>query len=183
MPTNRNLSKYIDHTILKPTAIHADIERICREAIQYEFAAVCVPPYHVKKAAELLNGSQVGLATVVGFPMGYVHYLHKWFEAAKAVRDGATEIDAVINIAAVKNGEWNYVKRELQTIADYCSQQKVASKIILETGLLTEEEIVSLCKHCAKAGVNYVKTSTGYAGEGQGRKGGNRCANARQLAR
>jgi deoxyribose-phosphate aldolase len=161
-----NLASYIDHTVLRPDCTIEDIKKICSEALQYKFAAVCIPPFFVKNAAQILDNSPVKVATVVGFPMGYSTTPAKVEEIKKGIDDGLDEIDAVVNIAAVKNGNWNYVKNDIYSVTMAGQLKGKCVKIILETGLLTEEEIKKLCEICSEIGPDFVKTSTGFNGEG-----------------
>ena len=161
-----NLASYIDHTVLRPDCTIDDIKKVCSEALQYKFAAVCIPPFFVKNAAQILGESPVKVATVVGFPMGYSTTPAKVEEIKKGIDDGLDEIDAVVNIAAVKNGNWNYVKNDIYSVTMAGQLKGKCVKIILETGLLTEEEIKKLCEICSEIGPDFVKTSTGFNGEG-----------------
>lgn len=156
-----NLARYIDHTILKPDCSLAEIKKCCDEAVQYQFAAVCVPPYYVKDAVASLEKSTVKISTVVGFPMGYATTPAKVEEIKRAIDEGADELDAVINLCAVKNKNWNHVKNEVETLTTACHMKGKILKLILETGLLSEEEILRLCKISSDVGVDFVKTSTG----------------------
>jgi deoxyribose-phosphate aldolase len=160
------ISSYIDHTILKPVCSFAEISKLCREAIQYGFAAVCVPPYVVKQAAEEIKGSGVKTATVIGFPMGYSSLQSKLDEAGLALEEGADELDVVINLLALKNGQWDYLEKEIEALVSLIQQQGKKIKVIVESGLLSREEIVQCCKHYGKAGIDFMKTSTGYAEKG-----------------
>jgi deoxyribose-phosphate aldolase len=160
------LSKYIDHTALKPDTTNKDIEQLCKEAIYHKFAAVCVPPYYVKMAADLLENYDVKVATVIGFPMGYSTIASKVEEAKRVIEDGAYELDVVVNIAAIKNGRWNYVENELDVMTTTCHLHDRKIKIIFETGLLQESEIIRLCEIAKNIGADFVKTSTGINGGG-----------------
>lgn len=161
-----NLASYIDHTILKPDATEAQVLQICDEARQYNFAAVCVPPCYVQVSKERLAGTSVNIATVVGFPLGYNHPKVKFLETHQAIADGANEIDVVINVSAFKSGKYSEVENELSELAKFCHLKEAQLKVIIETALLTDDEIVKACELCANAGVDYVKTSTGFAGKG-----------------
>ena len=161
-----DLSSYIDHTILKPDCTAQDIARLCEEALEYEFAAVCVPPYFVNQARQLLEDDPQKVATVVGFPFGYSPTPAKVEEVKKAIDEGADEIDAVINICAVKSGNWNYVANDIESMVTLARLKSKTIKIILETGLMNQEEITRLCELCVQSGTNYVKTSTGFNGQG-----------------
>lgn len=161
-----NLSGYIDHTLLRPDCTTEDIEQLCREAQQHHFAAVCVPPFHVKRAADLCEDSTVAVATVVGFPMGYASTPAKIEEIKRAIDEGASEIDAVINVCAVKSGNWNYVTNDIDSLTTATHLKGKQIKIILETALLTQEEIERVVGICLDKEVEYLKTSTGFNGGG-----------------
>jgi deoxyribose-phosphate aldolase len=161
-----NLSGYIDHTLLRPDCTTEDIEQLCREAQQHHFAAVCVPPFHVKQAANLCENSTVAVATVVGFPMGYASTPSKIEEIKRAIDEGASEIDAVINICAVKSGNWNHVTNDIDSLTTATHLKGKQIKIILETALLTQEEIERVVGICLDKEVEYLKTSTGFNGGG-----------------
>ncbi|WP_162427679.1 deoxyribose-phosphate aldolase [Pontibacter pudoricolor] len=161
-----NLASYIDHTILKPDATEAQVLQVCDEARNYSFAAVCIPPCYVAASKERLADSGVKVATVVGFPLGYNHPKVKFLETHQAIADGADEIDVVINISAFKSGKFSEVENELSELAKYCHLKEAELKVIIETALLTEDEIVKACELCVNAGVDYVKTSTGFAAKG-----------------
>lgn len=160
------LNQYIDHTILKPTTLIADIESLCSEAKQYGFAAVCVPPNFVKKAKELTAGSGVKVATVIGFPFGYSAVEAKIAEILLAIVDGVDELDVVINISAIKNGDWMYLADEINHIMPIIRSKNKVIKIIIESGILTDEEMIKCCEIYGIAGIDYLKTSTGYAEKG-----------------
>src|SRR5674476_447484 len=161
-----DIPKYIDHTLLKPTATWAEIENICKEAMEYGFAAVCVPPLYVKKAKELLIHSEVKVATVIGFPFGYSAIEAKVAEIVLAVVDGADELDMVINISAIKNNDWSFIANEINIIMPVIKSKNKVIKVIIESGILTDDEIIKCCDIYGMAGVDYVKTSTGYAEKG-----------------
>ena len=160
------LNKYIDHTILKPTCLVSDIEKLCAEAKQYDFAAVCVPPNFVKLAKEKLAGSTVQVATVIGFPFGYSATEAKIAEIILAMVDGADELDVVANIAAIKNGDWSAIADEINHIMPIIRSKGKVIKIIIESGVLTDDEIIKCCDIYGIAGIDYLKTSTGYAEKG-----------------
>ena len=160
------LNKYIDHTILKPTCLVADIEKLCAEAKQYDFAAVCVPPNFVKLAKEKLVGSTVQVATVIGFPFGYSATEAKIAEIILAMVDGADELDVVANISAIKNGDWSAIADEINHIMPIIRSKGKIVKIIIESGVLTDDEIIKCCDIYGIAGIDYLKTSTGYAEKG-----------------
>jgi deoxyribose-phosphate aldolase len=156
----------IDHTILKPSTLIAEVEKVCGEAKLYGFAAVCVPPLFVKKAKALCEGSNVKLATVIGFPFGYSAVEAKLAEVLLAIVDGVDELDMVINIAALKNNDWQYLAQELNAIMTVVRNNKKVIKIIIESGILTDDEIIKCCDLYGIAGVDFLKTSTGYAEKG-----------------
>ncbi|WPU65940.1 deoxyribose-phosphate aldolase [Peredibacter starrii] len=156
-------NQYIDHTLLKADASAAQIEKLCAEAREHEFFSVCVNSYYVKKALSFLSGSNVKVCTVVGFPLGASTMETKRFEAMKAVAEGAREIDMVINVSAIKSGEWQYVLDDMSSLAQVCHQQGSILKVILETCLLTQEEKIKACELAVKAKVDFVKTSTGFS--------------------
>jgi deoxyribose-phosphate aldolase len=160
------LNAYIDHTILKPTTLVADIEKLCAEAVQYGFAAVCVQPNFVKTAKALVAGSSVKVATVIGFPFGYSAVESKIAEIILAVVDGADELDVVANISAIKNADWAYLANELGHILPIVRSKEKVIKIIIESGVLTNDEIIKCCELYGVAGIDYLKTSTGYAEKG-----------------
>jgi deoxyribose-phosphate aldolase len=157
-----NLASRIDHTLLKADASEKEIKKLCAEAKENGFASVCVPPYFVRKCKLWLTGSPVKVATVVGFPLGFTHTPAKVEEARRAIDEGADEVDMVINIIALKAGDWNYLKNELTSAATIVQLRGGKLKIILETGLLTNEEIIAACELCKDMTVDFVKTSTGF---------------------
>lgn len=161
-----NLSPYIDHTILKPTTLIADVEKVCAEAKEYGFAAVCVPPNFVELAKKSLEGTAVKVATVIGFPFGYSAVEAKVAEILMAIVDGVDELDVVVNISAIKNQDWMYLANEINSIFPIVRTKGKVLKIIIESGVLTDEEIVKCCQLYGTAGINYLKTSTGYAEKG-----------------
>ena len=161
-----NIAGYIDHTVLKPTTTVADVEKLCSEAVQYQFAAVCVPPLFVRKAKELLGTSAVKVATVIGFPFGYSAIEAKVAEVVLAILDGADELDVVINISAIKNNDWKFLANEINAILPIIKSKGRLIKIIIESGILTDEEIIRCCDLYGAAGVDFMKTSTGYAEKG-----------------
>lgn len=160
------INQFIDHTILKPTTLISDIEKLCAEAIEYQFAAVCVPPNFIKKAKELTKGTSVKVATVIGFPFGYSAIEAKLAETDLALVDGADELDIVINISAIKNSDWGYLGNEINYLFPLIKQNKKVIKIIIESGILTDEEIIKCCQLYGTAEIDYLKTSTGYAEKG-----------------
>lgn len=160
------LNAYIDHTILKPTVLLSEIEKLCNEAIQYQFAAVCVPPLFVKNCKQLLAGTSIKVATVIGFPFGYSAVEAKLAEILLSMVDGADELDVVINFTAIKNNDWNLVANEINHIMPVIKAQNKVIKIIIESGVLANDEIVKCCTLYGAAGIDYLKTSTGYAEKG-----------------
>lgn len=156
----KELAAMIDHTLLKADATKEQVIRLCQEAKEHGFASVCVNPYWVKEAASYLAGSDVAVCTVVGFPLGATTPETKAFETKNAVQNGASEIDMVINIGALKSGDVKAVKEDIRAVVEAADGALV--KVILETGLLTEEEIVAACEQAKAAGAHFVKTSTGF---------------------
>lgn len=161
-----DLAAHIDHTLLKPEATPAQIDRLCAEAVQHGFAAVCVNPVWVRRAAERVRGTPVRVASVVGFPLGATPREVKAFETRRALRDGAREIDMVIAVGALKGGEWDLVERDVRAVSDACHEVGALAKVILETALLTDEEKVIGCRLAKAAKADYVKTSTGFSSAG-----------------
>lgn len=155
-----NINKYIDHTNLKAFATKKDIEKLCDEAIKYNFSSVCVNPYYVSLAKELLIRSNVKVCTVIGFPLGQNTKEVKVYETKNALENGATEIDMVINIAALKDKYYDYVKDEIKQIKDTVKDKIL--KVIIETCYLTNEEITIMTNICNELDVNFIKTSTGF---------------------
>ena len=161
-----NIAPYIDHTLLKPTATWQEIQKLCEEAQEYGFAAVCVPPLYVKKVKEFFGDSPVKIATVIGFPFGYSAIEAKVAEIVLAIVDGVDELDMVVNISAIKNGDWTFIANEINTIMPIIRNKGKVIKVIIESGVLTDEEIIKCCDIYGAAGVDFVKTSTGYAEKG-----------------
>lgn len=161
-----NIAPYIDHTVLKQTTTLADVQKVCKEAIEYRFAAVCVPPLYVKKAKEFLGDSPVRVATVIGFPFGYCAIEAKVAEIVLAIVDGADELDMVVNISAIKNGDWTFIANEINTILPIVHNKNKVIKVIIESGILTDDEIIKCCDIYGASGVDYLKTSTGFAEKG-----------------
>ena len=159
-----NLNEFIDYTNLSKEATADDIIRLCEEAKKYHFPTVCVSPYYVKAASEYLADSTTEVCTVIGFPNGYSTKEVKQYEAIDAVHNGAKEIDMVININALKNKDYDYVKEEIETIRDSIDGRVL--KVIIETCLLTDEEIIKMTEICNETFVNFIKTSTGFDKEG-----------------
>ncbi len=164
---SKELARYIDHTLLKPDITNEQVDKLCSEAIEYNFASVCIPPYFVKKASEnLINSETVKVCTVIDFPLGYDFVSAKVSSIKKAIEFGATEIDAVINIPAVKNGDWKTVKYELDSMRTITKINDAVLKIIFETCYLTKEEIEKLAYACLEFDIDYLKTSTGFGTAG-----------------
>lgn len=161
-----NIEKYIDHTVLKQTTTIGDVEKACKEARDHGFAAVCIPPLYVKKAKEFLQGSDVKVCTVIGFPMGYAAIESKVAEIVLAMVDGADELDIVTNVSAIKNGDWTFIANEINTIMPIAKEKNKVVKIIIESGMLTDDEIIKCCDIYGAAGVDFIKTSTGFAEKG-----------------
>ena len=162
MPPEK-LAQLIDHTLLKPDATSADIRRLCGEARQYSFFSVCVNPSLVRDATMLLRGSPVKVCSVVGFPLGAHTPEIKALEARQAIREGAREIDMVINVGALKGRDDDLVTRDIRGVVEACAEARAACKVILETALLSDEEKVRGCELAMTAGADFVKTSTGFS--------------------
>jgi deoxyribose-phosphate aldolase len=160
------VAKLIDHTVLKPEATEADIEKLCKEAAQYKFYSVCLNPAWVTKAKELLRGTSVKVCAVAGFPLGAQSPQIKALEARRALREGAAEIDMVINIGALKSKDDQLVLRDIRGVVEECREARGVCKVILETSLLNDEEKVRACLLSMKAGADFVKTSTGFSKAG-----------------
>ena len=157
-------AKLIDHTLLKPIATKNDIARLCEEARQYHFCSVCVNPFWVSFAKKQLKGSEVKVCTVIGFPLGANTTTVKAFETTQAIKDGADEIDMVINNGALKAKDYDTVLEDIRAVRQACLGHVL--KVIIETSQLTDEEKVKACELCAKADADFVKTSTGFIGGG-----------------
>ncbi len=163
----REVASLIDHTILKPESTPADVERVCKEALEYGFGCVFVNSYYLSLASRVLAGSLVRLGSVAGFPLGATHTLIKVREAEIALENGALEVDMVVQIGLLKAGDFKSFKRDLEEVAKVVHQVRGANlKAILEVGLLTEEEISLACRLAAEAGVDYVKSCTGFGPRG-----------------
>ncbi len=160
-----DLAKIIDHTILKPDCSREDVERICEEAKTHRFSTVCVPPFYVKDAATILEDSLVKVTTVIGFPMGYSSVASKVEEIKRAINDGVDEVEVVVNLCAVKSGNWNYVRNDIDSVTRAVHLKGKVIKIILETELLTATEMKKICDLCTEIEVNYIKNSTGLLGK------------------
>ena len=166
IPDDPGLGRMIDHTLLKPDATPDQIAQLCYEARKYEFASVCVNPTHVKLCADLLRGCPVKVCTVVGFPLGASSTKVKVFETETALREGATEIDMVINIGALKARDFDTVAKDIEGVVRMGHASGALVKVIIETALLTDEEKVTACLLAKEAGADFVKTSTGFSGGG-----------------
>ncbi len=165
-PDPETLARYIDHTLLKPQATPQDMENLCRTARRWNFAAACVPPVYVALAADLLAGSPVRVCTVVGFPLGNTTTTAKVYETIQALHDGAEEIDMVLPIGLLKAGRDDRVYQDIVAVVETAHAAGALVKVILETGLLTEAEIVRACRLAKAAGADFVKTSTGFGPRG-----------------
>jgi deoxyribose-phosphate aldolase len=161
-PTDGQLSHMIDHTILKPEATQDQIAQLCFEARKYSFASVCVNPTNVKLCASLLQGTDIDICTVVGFPLGATPTDVKVFETQQAIREGATEVDMVLNVGALKSRDYELVRQDIASIARACHAGNAILKVIIEAALLTDEEKVVACQLAKVAGADFVKTSTGF---------------------
>jgi deoxyribose-phosphate aldolase len=166
MESQKAIARYIDHTLLKADATRAQITQLCREAQEYRFAAVCVNPTHVRLCADLLKDSGVAVASVAGFPLGATPPEVKAYEARQAIQNGATEIDMVINVGALKDGDYDLVERDIAAVVGVCHDSDAMCKVIIETALLSDQEKVKACELAQKAGADYVKTSTGFGPSG-----------------
>lgn len=163
-----NLKNYIEHTLLKQDATKEELEKLLDEAVKYEFLGICVNPVNVAFAKKYLGDSKVKIVTVVGFPLGASKPEAKAYETKLAVEDGADEIDMVLNVSAMKDKDFNAVQSDIETVKAACGDKKL--KVILETDLLTREEIENACKLCVNAKADFVKTSTGFVKNGVGAK-------------
>lgn len=163
-----NLNKHIEHTLLKQDAKYEDFIKLFDEAKKYNFLGVCVNPLYVKLAKEQLAGSNVKIVTVVGFPLGANKTQVKAYETQQAIEDGADEIDMVINVTAIKNKDYEFVKKDIETVKAFCEDKPL--KVILETDLLDKDEIKKACEICVQAKADFVKTSTGFVKNGVGAK-------------
>lgn len=155
----------IDHTILAPQAAKENVEKLCREAMQYGFHSVCVNSSFVYYCARLLKDSDVKVCTVIGFPLGAMSTAGKAAEAEQAILDGASELDMVIHVGMIKSGDWDYVKQDISSVVEAAKGRAIV-KVILETCLLTDEEKIKACQICREAGADFVKTSTGFSSGG-----------------
>eukprot|EP00123_Amoebidium_parasiticum_P015309 comp22890_c0_seq1/m.36179 comp22890_c0_seq1/g.36179 ORF comp22890_c0_seq1/g.36179 comp22890_c0_seq1/m.36179 type:complete len:231 (-) comp22890_c0_seq1:480-1172(-) len=164
-PTTKELAGMIDHTVLKADAVAEAVDQVCAEAAEHHFCSVCVNPCWVSFCAERLRGTDVKVCTVIGFPLGATSTASKAFEAAQAVNDGADEVDMVINIGWVKDGQWDKVKADVAEVVKAAKEadSNTIVKVILETCLLTDEQVHKSCLVCKEAGADFVKTSTGFS--------------------
>ncbi len=156
------LNKYFDHTLLKPFASSADMDKVIDECIRYDFRMIAINSVWVRYCKEKLKESDVHVGAAIGFPLGQTTIETKVFETQQAIADGCDEIDYVVNLSEVKNGNWNYVEREMRAIADVCKGQGIISKVIFENCYLNEREIMALAQIARVVGVDYIKTSTGF---------------------
>ena len=159
-----NIAAIIDHTLLKPNATYKDYKLLCEQAVQYGFYSVCVPPFMVETCKKALNNTDVKVCTVIGFPLGYNHYLVKLIEAKQAIKNGADEVDAVINISALKSKDFSYIEKEIALLRKATSGKIL--KIIIETAYLNEDEKEKMAKIILNNNVDFLKTSTGFAPSG-----------------
>jgi deoxyribose-phosphate aldolase len=165
--SQEELARIIDSTNVKATATKSEIEKLCKEAVEYGFGCVCVNPVYVKLAATLLKGSKVKVCSTIGFPFGVTLSEIKALEAVKAVENGAEELDMVINLSALKSGDYEAVKRDIAAVVDVKRlSNEIVVKVIIETVCLTKEEKVIACRLVKEAGADFVKTSTGFFGKG-----------------
>jgi deoxyribose-phosphate aldolase len=161
-----DIASYIDHTVLKPDTSAAEVEQVCREAVDSGFASVCIPPYYLDMARELLNGSSVKLSTVIGFPFGYSTITAKELEIKDAIAKGADEVDMVCNIAALKAGNWEYLEEEIEDCLRLTRPAGKKLKLIVESGILTDEQLIAACACYSRYAIDFLKTSTGFASIG-----------------
>ena len=161
--TEKEIMRHVDHTQLKAFATWEDIKKLCDEAVEYQTASVCIPPCYIQRVKEAY-GEQINICTVVGFPLGYSVTEAKIVETKKALEDGASEIDMVINISDVKNGDYAAVEKEIAALKEVVGDKIL--KVIIETCYLTEEEKIAMCKAVTAAGADYIKTSTGFGTAG-----------------
>jgi deoxyribose-phosphate aldolase len=160
---DKNLASKIDHTLLKPDATPDEIKELCAEAKKFGFASVCVNPGYVSLCSSLLQGTDVRICTVIGFPLGSTTTEVKRFETEQAIKNGATEIDMVINVGRLKQWDHSYVENDIKQVVQVAKQNNALCKVIIETALLTDEEKVKACLICKRAGADFVKTSTGFS--------------------
>lgn len=159
----QEILKHVDHTLLTQTATWEQIRQICDDAVRYQTASVCIPPSYVRQASEYVQG-KVAVCTVIGFPNGYMTTKAKAYEAKDAIENGASEIDMVINLGWLKDGQYDRIEEEIRTLKNFCGDKIL--KVIIETCFLTEEEKIQMCEIVTRAGADYIKTSTGFGGAG-----------------
>jgi len=164
--TCHDIAQMIDHSLLRPELTVQDIRRGCEIAKKYSVATVCCAPAEVSLVKQLLQGSDVKTTTVIGFPHGYTKTEVKVFEAEQAIKDGAVELDMVLNISRLLGGDHDYVRKDIQAVVEAAHRRNVLVKVILENFYLTDEQKITACKLCEEAGADFVKTSTGFAGSG-----------------
>ncbi len=164
--TFEQLAKVIDHSLLRPELTEADVIAGCELAAHYHTATVCVKPYHVRLAKEILKDSDVNVGTVVGFPHGSTHTIIKVAEAQQAIDDGAVELDMVLNIGQLRSGKTDYVREDIKAVCDIAHARNVRVKVIFENAYLTNEQKITACQLCEAAGADWIKTSTGFAPSG-----------------
>ncbi len=158
-----DLARMIDHTLLKPEASVEQVEKLCAEAKKFHFASVCINPSYVPLCAKILKDTDVKVCTVIGFPLGATTSETKAFETERAIRDGATEVDMVINVGRLRSSDYDYVESDIFAVVSTAKRYHALSKVILETGLLTDEEKIKACMLAKRAGADFVKTSTGFS--------------------
>jgi deoxyribose-phosphate aldolase len=161
-----NIASFIDHTILRPDTTVEEIENLCREAFHYKFAAVCIPPYFINKSKQLLQGSKVRLTTVIGFPFGYNSTESKLKDIEAAIGQGTDELDVVHNVIALKNNDWPYLENEMREMVRLVHGKGKKIKVIIESGKLTNEQLIRCCEEYRKYNIDFLKTSTGFAEQG-----------------
>jgi deoxyribose-phosphate aldolase len=162
----KNIHQYIEQTNLNPLIKAGEIDQLIAEAKQYNFHGICLPPYWVKKAKRELQDTSIALVTVIGFPLGYQKSEVKLQEVQSAIKDGATELDVVVNLSAIKNEEYHWIKLEMSQLAQAVHDKEGILKVIMETCYLNQAEMANVCEVCVQAGVDFMKTSTGFAKEG-----------------
>lgn len=161
-----DIASYIDHTLLRQDATIKQIEQLCEEAVQFGFKGVCVPPVYVSKTKELLNNTGVLIVTVIGFPLGYNSHESKFFEIERAIEDGADELDVVHHVGSVKDKQWQIIENEFSSYTKYIHDAEKIIKVIVESGSLSEEELIKCCEIYGRCGIDFMKTSTGFSGSG-----------------
>lgn len=161
-----SIAHFIDHTILKQSTSFSNVDKVCVEASLENFAAVCIPPKYVTTAKKMLDGSKVKVATVIGFPLGFNTIDVKVKEIEEAISMGADEVDVVINLSALKSGDWQYLEDEIKACLQPVYNSNKVIKVIVESGMLTDSELVACCSLYGKYNIDYMKTSTGFASNG-----------------